>query len=661
MSSWKWVAFIFLNMTFNFGYIKSQNYFCGSNGNYTSNSTYRANLNTLLSSISSNMDSNGFYNTSRGENADRVNAIALCSCINNATRLILQLCPYQKQAFHWAPDDLCMLRYSNESIFGKPESSPRFYGWRIDNVTSKSEFNQDLRTLLDNLQSMAADGGSLRKFAAANTTGPDMLTIFGLVQCTPDLTSKDCSTCLTEVTGVISQCCSGKQGFGILTPSCILRYETYPFFNDIPRPAPPPPQVSAPAPQILVPPGEDDNTTRPIIINTIVPIVAGLILALFIGIVIRMRRKSKPQEQYETDNEISTVESLHYDFGTIRAATNNFSDGNKLGQGGFGVVYKGILPSGQEIAVKRLSMNSGQGDLEFKNEVLLMARLQHRNLVRLLGFSLERSERLLVYEFVENGSLDRFVFDPSKHQYLDWETRYKIIGGIAKGVLYLHEDSRLRIIHRDLKASNVLLDGEMNPKISDFGMARLFVQDETQGNTSRIVGTYGYMAPEYAMHGQFSSKSDIFSFGVLVLEIISGQKISSFQNGEDVEDLLSCAWKNWHKGTSGHIIDPSLRCSAGSLRNIMRCIHIGLLCVQEDAAVRPTMAAIVLMLTSLSITLPIPSRPAFFVSSIFDPKISYLQEQNSRSTNATESSKNRSGNSTDASINEVSMSDLYPR
>ncbi|XP_022845905.1 putative receptor-like protein kinase At4g00960 [Olea europaea var. sylvestris] len=670
MSSWKWLAFIFLNMTYHFGYVKSQNYFCGSNGNYTSNSTYRANLNALLSSISSNMDSNGFYYTSLGENADRVNAIALCrgdvqldtcqSCINNATRLILQLCPYQKQAFHSAPDDLCMLRYSNESIFGKLETEPKFSGYRIDNVTSKSEFNQDLRTLLDNLQSTAYSG-SLKKFAAGNTTGPDMLTIFGLVQCTTDLTSKDCSTCLTEVTGVISQCCSGKQGFGILTPSCILRYETYPFFNDIPRPAPPPPQVSAPAPQILVPPGEDDNTTRPIIINTIVPIVAGLILALFIGIVIRMRRKSKPQEQYETDNEISTVESLHYDFGTIRAATNNFSDGNKLGQGGFGVVYKGILPSGQEIAVKRLSMNSGQGDLEFKNEVLLMARLQHRNLVRLLGFSLERSERLLVYEFVENGSLDRFVFDPSKHQYLDWETRYKIIGGIAKGVLYLHEDSRLRIIHRDLKASNVLLDGEMNPIYIYIYIIYIYECDCSLTIYLKTNNYSGYMAPEYAMHGQFSSKSDIFSFGVLVLEIISGQKISSFQNGEDVEDLLSCAWKNWHKGTSRHIIDPSLRCSAGSLHNIMRCIHIGLLCVQEDAAVRPTMAAIVLMLTSLSITLPIPSRPAFFVSSIFDPKISFLQEQNSRSTNATESSKNRSGNSTDASINEVSMSDLYPR
>ncbi|XWS15630.1 hypothetical protein CRYUN_Cryun34aG0017800 [Craigia yunnanensis] len=161
----------------------------------------------------------------------------------------------------------------------------------------------------------------------------------------------------------------------------------------------------------------------------------------------------------------------------------------KLGQGGFGVFYKGRLSSGKNIAVKRLSRESGQGDLEFKNEVLLVAKLQHRSLVRLLGFSLERSERLIVYEFVQNGSLDRFIFDPKEREQLDWEQRYKIIEGIARGLLYLHQDSRLRIIHRDLKASNVLLDADMNPKIADFGMARLFLMDETQGNTNGIVGT----------------------------------------------------------------------------------------------------------------------------------------------------------------------------
>ncbi|CAL5412050.1 unnamed protein product [Camellia sinensis] len=223
---------------------------------------------------------------------------------------------------------------------------------------------------------------------------------------------------------------------------------------------------------------------------------------------------------------------------SIPLELHNFSDANKLGQGGFGVVYKGRFPNGKEIAVKRLSKNSSQGELEFKNEVMLPAMLQHRNLVKLLRFGLERTEKILIYEFVTNLSLDHFIFDSINHAHLDWDRRYKIIGGIARGLLYLHEDSRLRTIHRDLKTSNVLLDAEMNPKISDFGLARLFVLDETQGNTSRVMGTNGYMAPKYIIHGQFSVKSDVFSFGVLILEIVSGRKNNYFHNEEN-ENLLS--------------------------------------------------------------------------------------------------------------------------
>ncbi|CAL5423730.1 unnamed protein product [Camellia sinensis] len=246
-------------------------------------------------------------------------------------------------------------------------------------------------------------------------------------------------------------------------------------------------------------------------------------------------------------------------FGQVLQCTQLGSDANKLGQGGFGVVYKGRFPNGKEIAVKRLSKNSSQGELEFKNVVMLLAKLQHRNLVKLLGFGLERTEKVLIYEFVTNLSLDYFIF-----------------GGIARGVLYLHEDSRLRIIHRDLKTGNVLLDAEMNPKISDFGLARLFVLDETQGNTSRVVGT------------NFSVKSDVFSFGVLVLEIVSGRKNNYFHNEEN-ENLLSYAWKSWREGTISNMIDPTLNNRSSSLSEIMGCIHIGLLRVQENAAQRPTM------------------------------------------------------------------------
>lgn len=229
-------------------------------------------------------------------------------------------------------------------------------------------------------------------------------------------------------------------------------------------------------------------------------------------------------------------ESLLYDLSTLQAATDNFSEDNKLGEGGFGPVYKGILHDGQEIAVKRLSTTSQQGHLEMKNEVVFLAKLQHKNLVRLLGCCIDGDEKLLVYEFLSNKSLDKILFDPGRQQELSWGNRHKIIQGICRGLLYLHEDSRLTIIHRDLKASNILLDPDMNPKISDFGLAKLFTVDASVGNTSRIAGTYGYMAPEYALHGIFSAKSDVFSYGVLVLEVVTGRRNAY---GQDYEDLVS--------------------------------------------------------------------------------------------------------------------------
>ncbi|KAE9613501.1 hypothetical protein Lal_00015953 [Lupinus albus] len=322
---------------------------------------------------------------------------------------------------------------------------------------------------------------------------------------------------------------------------------------------------------------------------------------------------SESTEAYSLEvNQLSGPELPVFNFSYIAIATDDFSEENKLGQGGFGPVYKGKLPGGEQIAVKKLSKRSSQGSEEFKNEMMLIAKLQHRNLVRLLGCSIQGEEKLLVYEYMPNKSLDFFLFDPVKQALLDWTKRFEIIEGIALGLLYLHRDSRLRIIHRDLKASNILLDENMNPKISDFGMARIFGGNEDEANTNRVVGTYGYMAPEYAMEGLFSIKSDVYSFGVLLLEIISGRRNTSFRHTDD-SSLIGYAWHLWSEQRVFELIDPSIRDSSPK-DNVLRCIHIGMLCVQDSAARRPNMSSVLLMLESEATTLPLPKQPLMVTS-----------------------------------------------
>ncbi|KAG7964052.1 hypothetical protein I3843_09G149400 [Carya illinoinensis] len=236
-----------------------------------------------------------------------------------------------------------------------------------------------------------------------------------------------------------------------------------------------------------------------------------------------------------------------FDLRMIVAATNNFSVSNKLGEGGFGSVYKGSLYNGKEIAVKRLSKYSGQGIEEFKNEIAIIAKLQHRNLVRIIGYCVQGEEKMLIYEYLPNRSLDTFIFDETKRSLLDWGKCFEIICGIARGILYLHQDSRLRIIHRDLKASNVLLDNAMHPKITDFGMSGIVAResgDQIEANTNRVVGTCGYMSPEYAMQGVFFMKSDVYSFGVLLLEIITGKRNNTSYHDDPPSNLVGHLWES---------------------------------------------------------------------------------------------------------------------
>ncbi|XP_059282016.1 G-type lectin S-receptor-like serine/threonine-protein kinase SD1-29 isoform X2 [Lycium ferocissimum] len=374
--------------------------------------------------------------------------------------------------------------------------------------------------------------------------------------------------------------------------------------------------------------GKDKRKTKLIIVFTTVSII--LILGIFGCIFCRWnanqrgnRRNSVkcliPANRCQNSRDISSdnlweeqvllkdsseLPLLH--FAKLTVATDNFSQINKIGEGGFGPVYKGKIENGQVIAVKRLSSLSGQGIEEFNNEVLQISKLQHRNLIRILAYCLHRKEKLLVYEYMANRSLDTLLFDPRKSHQLPWSKCFDMIHGIARGLLYLHHDSCLRVIHRDLKASNVLLDGDLNPKISDFGLARTFQVTQELANTHRIVGTFGYMSPEYAMGGLFSEKCDVYSFGVLLLDIVSGRKNNEFYDNDRHFSLLSYLWTE-SKGLD--LMDKSIFDSRSSA-TVLKCIHIGLLCVQDHAADRPLMSSVVLMLSS-EMDLRQPKQPKF--------------------------------------------------
>ncbi|XP_039060303.1 putative receptor-like protein kinase At4g00960 [Hibiscus syriacus] len=598
---------------------------CYDTGNFTTNSTYGNNRDLLLDSLPSNASANGgFFNTTIGQGSDKVYALAMCkgdstpekcfSLVNDTIHELMANCPNQKEAYSWT-GDFCVVHYADHSFFGTPELEPAEAFYNTGNLTSNlTEFDAVWESLINSVVKKASKGSSSLKYATGEADVTVFRKIYSLMQCTPDLSEQDCDHCLRQSADSYVSCCHGKQGGGVQRPNCLFRWDLYPFYTanaSTTASLSPPPSPSSPPP----PAARGGISSRTLVI-IVVPSVTFIVVLVILGIVVLpMRIKKKKQNDqsklaFAADNKMY-VESLQIDFHAVRAATENFSDANMLGRGGFGPVYKGKLEDGREVAIKRLSENSGQGTREFKNEVMLLAKLQHRNLVKLLGFSFEQKERVIIYEFLPNSSLDNFIFDPLKRLLLNWDKRYKIIEGTAKGLVYLHEDSQYRIIHRDLKAGNILLDEEMNPKISDFGMAKLFVVDQTRADTSKIVGTYGYMAPEYAWHGQYSVKSDVYAFGVLVLEIISGHRINSFTN-QVGDSLLTHAWRNWNEWTALEFVDPILR--DGSRSEIMRCIHLGLLCVQENIAYRPTMASVVLMLSSYSMSLPVPSRPAFSVN-----------------------------------------------
>lgn len=581
------LSIFFFKLVHSDNQVTFQQQYCSGNGKYDQGSIYQSNLNLLLSNLSSEAVGKKFHNSIMGVGPNKVYGLFLCNgaytsevcsnCITVAAGQVQEKCPYYAEVIVWYGQ--CMLRYANRSIFSIEDDSVYFnieYG-----LPDYKQFDQQLEGVLIDLFSKAVADNSSLAFGTGVVYLTEYVSLISYADCTPDLTPSDCNRCLQ--TGLNRLQIDGRSLGTLLQPSCRLAF----FFFDVSQ-------------------AKQFCCSRIALIPTVVIAAASLLLNFYICFKKR-RARGKPTGM----DEIESMENLHLEFNVIKVATDNFSTVNKVGQGGFGVVYMGTLPDGQAIAVKRLTSSSKQGIREFRSEASLAAKLQHKNLVKLFGFCSEGEEMLLVYEFVPNKSLDRFLFGAIRGVYLKWETRQKIIVGIARGLLYLHEDSRFKIIHRDLKPSNILLDGEMNPKIADFGMAKLFGVDQTQGNTSRVAGTFGYMAPEYATTGHFSVKSDVFSFGVILLQIVSGCKNSISGLDEQDENLLNHAWRLWNNEDVLKLVDPNLN-ENFSISEVTRCIHIGLLCIQEDEALRPTIALVLSMLSSQSIALPSPTAPPTF-------------------------------------------------
>eukprot|EP00253_Pinus_taeda_P013403 PITA_13403 len=653
---------------------------------YTNGSTFVSNLNVTLNRLLVEVEhtSQGRFNTSvYGQTPNRIYAFLQCrgdatvyechNCSRQAKIDALQYCGNYVGCSVWAM--FCFLRYNgNYNFIGYLDDT----GYNnFNNVSASPDpaaYAEAARQLLSNLSSDITAGTATNRYASGSTADSSQLRpIYGLAQCWGDIPLDDCKTCLSTRIDELFKNNNGRLGARGMARSCIIRYEGYIFFNPSPSPAP---QIYVASPSHP----EKSSSKLPIIFG-----VTGGFLLLLIMFLFGIRKKMKSalsgshqggyceggdsrirenKQQTSQGHVLARIPSLSraftlFEMETLIAATEDFHDNYKLGQGGFGAVYKGTTPEGKEIAVKKLSLESRQGKKEFLNEVKLLAKVQHRNLVKLLGCCEAGSERLLVYEYLPNNSLDKILFVPDRRgRQLDWQKRCSIILGITRGLLYLHEDSHLRIIHRDIKASNILLDKDLNPKIADFGLARLFEEDETSVGTIVIAGTRGYMAPEYAMHGQLSAKADVYSFGILLLELISGKRNMDFNLPPETQILLQWTWGLYTRGNIEAIVDPVINETCGDQTEVLRCVQVALLCTQADPLLRPSMSAVNLMLSTGTIMLPDPTKPAFVSSVAASNNPGSSRHGSSHTSAATASS---SPHNTLASNANVSISELEPR
>ncbi|KAL6615062.1 hypothetical protein ACP70R_037332 [Stipagrostis hirtigluma subsp. patula] len=594
-------------------------------GRYAANSTYLSNLKALYEALVANASTSNFVSGAVGQPPDAAYGFVLCrgdysgaACSDSLRRAFQNavdkgfVCRLYRDVTVYY--DQHMLRFSGDDVRRLDvDNRPAWVAWNMNSVAGAAgrSYGGKVRKLADMIVDAAANSTERYGTGKAGFGGKEVSTVYGLVQCRRDLTADDCRSCLADLVSLMpawfsSESGDHRVGGRILGPRCNLRYEKELFF-----------QETNATLQIDMP--KNHLGKREIIIITTAAVLAFIILVSILRWIIKQKIESKGQKELEEWTKLITVEIgtifSHFTLSEIRNATNNFSEAKKLGEGAFGPVYRGQLTRGAA-AIKRLAAYSSQGFEEFRNEIRLIANLQHLNLVKLIGCCMQNNEKILVYEYMPNRSLDDVFKDVAKWASLTWPIRHNIIDGIAQGLLYIHNYSHPEtcIVHRDLKASNILLDGQMNPKISDFGIARMFSSRAAESQATIPMGTPGYMAPECFSGNTISVKSDVLSFGVLVLEIISGRKVAtSFRRYKRSDNLMTYAWRLWEDGNCKQLIDISLSAEEHNQEaEIVRCVQIALLCVQANPDDRPDMKEVVRMLSNKDTQLDSPKQPSYF-------------------------------------------------
>ncbi|KAI3982929.1 hypothetical protein MKX01_010412 [Papaver californicum] len=496
--------------------------------------------------------------------------------------------------------DGCFLRYESNSFFD--QTTLQGNSGTCDNKTSsqKSLFSTSVAGLLSDL--LVATPNVKGFFAATRkiVKGSDNF-VYGVAQCVITVDERGCKDCLTEAHKSI-QICAPSTNARAVDAGCFMRYSDKAFFSA---------NQTMDLTPFLNAKGESKKKA---IIGGVAGGVAFIIALVVFIVLFRLSRRNKARK----GNILGATElrgPVNYGYKDLKSATGSFSEANKLGEGGFGDVYKGILRNGNIVAVKKLAfVESWRAKIDFESEVKLISNVHHRNLIRLLGCCNKRQELLLVYEYMANSSLDKFLYGERRGS-LNWKQRFSIVVGIARGLSYLHHEFHSCIIHRDIKSSNILLDDDFQPKIADFGLARLLPEDQSHLVT-KFAGTLGYTAPEYAIHGQLSEKVDTYSYGVVLLETVSGRKSNDI-NLEPViaQYLLEWAWRCFEEETLMDLVDKDLDPNEYNPQDVKKVIEIALSCTQSSVSLRPSMSEVVVMLLSRDSLELRPTRPTFIDAS----------------------------------------------